>query len=188
MICFFRIKQLSSLYFYQYSFFFDFSSLLFFIVSYPKLDRSLPLAEVLLVTIFPSVIRLEIIISLEVNLLFVIHRVFTSIVLLLRSFFWLFPSLYLYMWFLEVQGFEFHVATFARRYVIFHDHFNRIEISEVFWTTYGLVPSMNELSFTSCKSLLKTLNRVQDNHLNFCMKCLVRCWELMFKWFIKYCW
>lgn len=122
------------------------------------------------------------------NLLFVIHRVFTAIVFLLRSFFWLFPSLYLYMCFLEVQDFEFHVAIFAPRSVIFQDHFNRIEISEVFWTTHGLVPSMNELSFTSCKSLLKTLNRVQDNHLHFCMKCLVRCWGLMFKWFIKYCW
>lgn len=46
---------------------------------------------------------------------------------------------------------------------------------------------MNELGFAS-QVLIETQNRLQSSHLHFHQKCLVRCWELMFKWFMKYWW
>lgn len=84
--------------------------------------------RLLMTDFFPSVITLEVIMSLEVNLPFV----FILIVLLLRSFFWLFPSVYFYMCFLEVQSFQFLIALFGSPSVIYHDHFSGIKLSEVF--------------------------------------------------------
>lgn len=90
------------------------------------------------------------------------------------------------MWFREVHSFEFHRAILApplSSFVIILKGPSSLKC----FALLSLVPSINELGFAS-QVFVETQNGIQSSHLHFHQECLVMCWELIFKWFIKYWW